>query len=303
MKEIVIISGKGGTGKTSVVASFAALAYKPVLADCDVDAADLHLILSPTINYQEDFIGGKKGKINPKKCNSCGHCLEVCRFNAVKKKEDKAATLLPVYSIDSIACEGCGICAWFCPQEAIEFKEAVSGKWFISDTRYGPMVHARLGIAEGNSGKLVTIVRRKAQEIAKEKGCKYILIDGSPGIGCPVIASITGADLVLIVTEPSLSGEHDLERVAELIKHFNVPAMLCISKYNINPEISLQIEKKASLYGISTAGNIRYDQAVTKAQIMKATVVEYTAGAVAQDIKKVWSKVVSFLEARETVAQ
>ena len=299
MKELTVISGKGGTGKTSLAASFAVLAKKPVLADCDVDASDLPLILSPKVQFQEDFSGGKRAKILTDKCNNCGECFEVCRFKAVVEEKKYACFPDGSYSIDPIACEGCGVCAWFCPQEAIEFKQAVNGKWFISDTRCGVMVHARLGMAEENSGKLVTIVRKAAKEIAEKNSCEYIIVDGSPGIGCPVIASITGADLVVIVTEPTLSGEHDLERVVDLAKHFDIPAIVCINKFDINPGVAGRIEETARRLGISLAGNIRYDKAVTKAQIIKASVVEYTAGAVTQDIKTVWRNVVQLLNAGE----
>ncbi len=293
MKEIVVISGKGGTGKTSVVASFAALAENPVLADCDVDAADLHLVLSPQIKHRQDFSGGKCARIVPDACTDCGKCYELCRFNAVKRITTKEAV---TYEIDPVACEGCGVCAWFCPEKTIAFEDAVNGEWFISDTRYGPMVHAKLGIAEENSGKLVTLVRNEAKRIAKENECAFIVVDGSPGIGCPVIASIGGADLVVIVTEPTLSGEHDLERVAKLAKHFNIPAMVCVNKYDINRDMTNRIEEKSKTMGLSLAGNIRYDKLVTKAQIAESSVVEYTNLPVADDIRNVWRNVVGVFE-------
>ncbi len=290
MKEIVVISGKGGTGKTSVVASFAALAENAVLADCDVDAADLHLVLSPEIKQRRDFSGSKGAEIVPDKCTGCGKCQELCRFNAVHKtKSGDSETFI----IDPVACEGCGVCAWFCPEKAILFDDVVNGEWFISDTRYGPMVHAKLGIAEENSGKLVTLVRKEAKKIAQDTGRSYIIVDGSPGIGCPVIASIGGADLVIIVSEPTLSGEHDLARVAELTKHFGIPAMVCINKFDINRDMTNRIEEKSHSFGLTLAGNIRYDTMVTKAQIAAAAVVEYTNQPVADDIRNVWNKVVS----------
>ncbi len=293
MKEIVVISGKGGTGKTSVVASFAALAENPVLADCDVDAADLHLVLSPQIKNRQDFSGGKSARIIPDKCTFCGKCYELCRFDAVKKITTGESV---TYEIDPVACEGCGVCAWFCPEKTISFENVKNGEWFISDTRYGPMVHARLGIAEENSGKLVTLVRKEAKKIAEDTGCFFIIVDGSPGIGCPVIASIGGADLVIIVSEPTLSGEHDLERVAELAKHFGIPAMVCINKYDINRDMTKRIEEKSRTMGLTLAGNIRYDKLVTKAQIAEASVVEYTNLPVADDIRNVWENVVSVLK-------
>ena len=296
MKEIVVISGKGGTGKTTIVASFAALAESPVLADCDVDAADLHLVLSPHIKQRHDFSGGKSAEIIPDKCTGCGKCFELCRYDAIKEGTTFDEFPKINYSIDPIACEGCGVCAWFCPEKAIAFEDAVNGEWFVSDTRYGPMAHAKLGIAEENSGKLVTLVKKEAKKMAKENGHSYIIVDGSPGIGCPVIASIGGADSVVIVTEPTLSGEHDLERVAKLTKHFNIPAMVCVNKYDINLDITKRIEEKSQTMGLSLAGNIRYDKIANKAQIAEAAVVEYTNLPVAEDIRKVWKSVTRVLE-------
>ena len=283
MKEIVVISGKGGTGKTSLVASFAALAEKKVLADCDVDAADLYLVLNPKINYREDFSGGKKARIITEECIGCGRCEEVCRFEAIYYYPDN-----DVPCVDPISCEGCGVCVRVCPADAISFDPVVNGELYISSTNYGPMVHARLGMAEGNSGKLVTIVRNKAREIAQKEGLDFIIVDGSPGIGCPVIASVAGADFVLVVTEPTLSGQHDLLRVSELTAHFRIPTVICINKWDLNPDISEQIEKVAKEHGIKDVGRVRYDTAITKAQIMKTSVVEYTGGAVSEDIKHVW---------------
>ena len=233
MKELVVISGKGGTGKTSVVASFAALAPHPVLADCDVDAADLHLILSPTICDREDFIGGSRATIDSSLCIACGQCLRYCRFDAIHPTPDGRT-----YQVDPIACEGCGVCERFCPAEAIDFSPAVNGEWYVSNTRYGPMVHARLGIAEENSGKLVTLVRKKAKETAQALGLNLMITDGSPGVGCPVMASLTGADGVLLVTEPTPSGFHDLDRVVDLLQRFQLPAMVCINKADLNLELT-----------------------------------------------------------------
>jgi MinD superfamily P-loop ATPase len=284
VKEIVVISGKGGTGKTSLVASLAALSETPVLADCDVDAADLHLVLEPRSRHTEDFSGGKSARIIPDKCSNCGKCFELCRFEAIIKDDSKQ----PVFSVDPIACEGCGVCSRFCPEKAIEFKPSINGQWFISDTRYGPMVHARLGIAEENSGKLVSLVRGQARKLAEEKGLPYIIVDGPPGIGCPVIASVTGSDGVLIITEPTVSGEHDLERVAELVRHFQIPAYLCINKYDLNPEMSERIEEKAVSGGIMVVGRIRYDRSVTRAQVKRIPVVEIDDSAAAEDIRKIW---------------
>lgn len=302
MKELVVISGKGGTGKTSLVASFAALSENAVLADCDVDAADLYLILKPVLRYKEAFSGGKRACIEAEKCTGCGKCMEVCRFDAVSV--DKSADLQgrKVYRIDPIACEGCGVCAWFCPEKAIDFSEAINGEWFVSDTRHGPMLHAALGIAEGNSGKLVSKLREEAQKIAHESQRGLLLIDGSPGIGCPVIASIVGSDLILIVTEPTLSGRHDLERVADLAKHFGIPGLVCINKWDLNPEMADAIEAEATKRGLKIAGRVRYDNGVTKAQIQGKSIVEHQKNGGAKDIGEVWRTVLSELE-RESITE
>jgi MinD superfamily P-loop ATPase len=322
MKELVVISGKGGTGKTSIVASFATLAKnQAVLADCDVDAADLHLVLEPEIIHTEDFFGGLRAKINADLCIACGKCQDLCRFNAISQSsaawatgsdaswacrdcsfcvrscssrtnatihdmmESPGSAGNEIFKVDPIACEGCGVCNWFCPVDAIEFAPAVNGQWFLSDTRFGPMVHAKLGIAEDSSGKLVSLLRSEARKIAEARGLDTIIIDGSPGIGCPVIASITGANLVLIVTEPTLSGLHDFERVAELTKFFGIETLICINKWDINPDITTQIERQAEQRNLALAGRVRYDKAVTTAQVHKQTVVEYQPSGCAEDIR------------------
>ncbi len=290
-KEIIVISGKGGTGKTSIVASFAALANRKVLADCDVDAADLHLVLNPEIERREDFSGGKKATIRADECIACDQCIEKCRFDAIGYPANGSDTP----RINPIFCEGCGVCVRICPVEAISLDPAINGEWYVSSTRYGPMVHARLGFAEGNSGKLVTQIRREARDIAEREELDFIVVDGSPGIGCPVISSITGADLVLIITEPTLSGKHDLMRVAGLTAHFRIPTIVCINKWDLNPHITEQIEGEARAYGVKPVGRIRYDAAITEAQIMKTTVVEYTDGAVSDDIKTVWNNTLDTL--------
>lgn len=280
MKELVIISGKGGTGKTSVAASFAALAERPVICDCDVDAADLHLVLDPTIRERHEFESGHEAVIRQDDCTGCGICQDLCRFGAISNTVD-------MFSIDPVSCEGCGVCVWFCPEGAIDFPQRRCGQWFVSDTRYGPMVHAHLGIAAENSGKLVSTVRREAKHLAEEENHKMIIVDGPPGLGCPVIASLTGASQVLIVTEPTVSGEHDLERVLSLTRHFQIPTAICVNKWDINEEMTRQIEDKARLGGASVAGRIRYDGAVTRAQMQKKAVVEIDAPC-ADDIQQLW---------------
>lgn len=287
MKEIVVISGKGGTGKTSITAALAGLAAHSVLADCDVDAADLHLIASPTIVQEREFIGGRQAVIQPPKCRGCGRCFSLCRFGAIEPVAYKKA-----FYVKGSFCEGCKVCVEFCPAGAIDFVDAVNGRWFISETRFGPMVHAQLGIAQENSGKLVTLIRKEARRIAEEKKLEWILSDGSPGIGCPVIASLTGADFVLAVTEPTQSGRHDLMRLLELTDHFRIPAAVCINKADINPELSRQIEQLAEEKNLSRPIEIPYDASVTAAQIQVQTVIEHDSGSpAAQAIGRLWERI------------
>lgn len=288
MRELVVISGKGGTGKTSVVASFAALAWRPVLADCDVDAADLHLVLTPTVRERHEFRSGREAVIRQADCVGCGVCLGHCRFDAVRRSADRSGEW--TFAIDPFACEGCGVCVKFCPVEAIDFPERACGEWYVSETRFGPMVHARLRPAAENSGKLVTVVRRRAREIAEAQGRDLVLVDGPPGIGCPVIATVTGASLVLAVTEPTLSGEHDLERVLGLARHFGIRAAVCVNKWDINPEIAEGIERKAAGAGAVAVGRIPYDRAVTDAQVNGKTVLEHDGGPAAQGLRRVWNE-------------
>ncbi len=282
MKEIVIISGKGGTGKTTIAAAFATLAKNKVMADCDVDAADLHLILSPEIQHEEDFYSGKTAFIRENDCTECGKCAEVCQFDAIS----------PEFVVDPVACEGCGVCVYFCPVDAIDFNENLSGRWFISKTRFGPMVHAKLGIAQENSGKLVTLVRRQAKLLAEKEHLDYIIIDGAPGIGCPVISSITGANAVLVVTEPTLSGRHDLERVVSLAAgHFQIPTFVCVNKFDLNEEITDQIEKYCEEMNIGFVGKIPYDTIVTDAMVQAKTIIEFSDGVISKEINKMWDKI------------
>jgi MinD superfamily P-loop ATPase len=296
MREIVVISGKGGTGKTSLAASFAILAKNAVLADCDVDAADLHLILRPDIKEKHEFWSGHEAVIKRGLCTNCGACLILCRFDAIK--ETTVSTGEYSYHIDPTSCEGCGACVRFCPKKAVDFKDRLCGEWMISDTRAGPMVHAKLGMAAENSGKLVSTVRQEAKKLALATGRDAILIDGPPGIGCPVIASVAGATDVVIVTEPTLSGAHDLRRVLELVKHFGISAFVCVNKWDICPDRAAQIEEESTAAGATILGRIRYDPAVTEAQKSMKAVVEIDAPS-AGDIKEIWNKLMQHQTEKE----
>jgi len=280
MKEVVVLSGKGGTGKTSIVGSLAAITQSKVLADCDVDAADLHLLLQPVTQQKHEFWSGQVAVIDEEKCTQCGLCQEVCRFDAIND-----------FRVDSIACEGCGFCFHICPDEAIIMRENLSGHWFISETKYGHLVHARLGIAQENSGKLVALVRQQARLLAEKQGFNYIISDGPPGIGCPVISSLSGANLALLVTEPTLSGMHDLERVLGVCHHFGVPAIVCINKYDINEDNTRQIENYCLGQGVEVAAKIPFDNVVTEALVQGLPVVEYSQGKVTQDIESLWERI------------
>lgn len=307
MKELVVISGKGGTGKTSLVASLAALAENAVVADCDVDTADLHLILRPEREKENHFCSSKTATIDNSACIGCGICEELCRYGAIRsieivQEETPKGPVRPqqaggnnvvrrVYSIDGVACEGCGVCEHFCPGRAVTLEEEENGKWYVSGTRFGPMVHAHLNPGSENSGKLVTLIRQETRKISGEKGLDLVLVDGSPGIGCPVIASISGSDFVLIVTEPTMSGVHDLERVVRLTKHFGVQSGVVINKFDINEGITAEIEKYACKKDMILCGRIRYDSSVTEAQMACLSVVELSVGPAARDIRNVWSKV------------
>jgi MinD superfamily P-loop ATPase len=291
MKELVVISGKGGTGKTSVVAALASLAGRCVLADCDVDAADLHLIFEPRIIRREDFTGGSKARIKPGHCTACGKCEELCRFDAIYFDGPGNGRVSRTFRVETTACEGCGVCADYCAENAIEFAPAICGQWFVSETRCGPMVHAQLGIAAENSGKLVTQVRRTAQQVAQTRGLALILCDGSPGIGCTVIASLTGASLALFVVEPTVSGLHDFRRVAQLAARLNVPGVLAVNKADLNEDLAEELEATAVKHAIVLAGRIPYDREVTRAQIARKTVVEASDGPAAHGIREVWSVV------------
>jgi MinD superfamily P-loop ATPase len=282
MKQVVVISGKGGTGKTVISACFAALSRNAVLADVDVDASNLHLLLHPEILERHVFKSGQKARIDAEKCTGCGLCLPVCRFDALV--EDDMGRV----SVDSFSCEGCGVCFLVCPVQAVEMEIPISGEWYVSKTKYGPFVHARLGIAEENSGKLVTEVRKKAKEIAEREGRDLLIMDGSPGIGCPVIASLTGTDLALVVTEPTPSGRHDMERTVELANHFKIPTACCINKYDLNHNNSDGIERWCRTQSIPVVGKIAFDPAVMESVVRGIPYVEYAKNSSAQEIRDMW---------------
>jgi len=284
VRELVIISGKGGTGKTSLTAAFASLAENAVFCDADVDAADLHLLMKPEIRKRSDFKGGGIAEINPELCDECGRCIELCRFGAVKKD----------YRVDAIECEGCGVCVDLCPSQAIDFPIQKCGEWFVSDTRFGPMVHARLGIAEENSGKLVSLIRKETKNLAEEKGHDLIITDGPPGIGCPVIASISGATALVIVVEPTVSGIHDMERVADLAAHFNIPGMICVNKYDLNIEMTEKIEEIAAARNMTVLGRISFDPVFTKSMVDGVNIFEYgNQSETREAVNDIWNKIIA----------
>ena len=278
MKELVIISGKGGTGKTSLTASLAALAGNKVVVDCDVDAADLHILMNPAIQKKENFVAGKVAVNNSEMCLQCGDCVLYCRFDAIGD----------YYVVNPVSCEGCGLCERFCPHEAMEMVSRTSGEWYLSDTRFGPLLHARLFPAEGNSGKLVTLLRQEGRRLAEEKGLDLLLVDGSPGVGCPVIASLAGARAVLVVTEPTVSAVHDMKRVVDLTGHFRMKTLMCINRCDLNRENVKAIEEFCESRSIPVLGKIPYDGDFTKSQVAGKTLIEYSDGEAARAVRKMW---------------
>lgn len=279
MKQLTIISGKGGTGKTTVTAAFASIAKNAVFADCDVDAADLHLILKPEVKKTMDFHGLKIACLDKEKCTDCKQCYNNCKFNAID--ED--------INIISESCEGCGVCEYICPVDAIEMIERDSGFAYISNTRFGPMAHAMLKTAEEASGKLVTVVRENAKKLAEEKNKNLIIIDGPPGIGCPVISAISGVNLVLIVTEPTLSAIHDLQRIIGVAEHFNIPAIVCINKCDINLDNTNKIKQYCKNKNIEVVGELPYDTVVTESMVEEKSVVEFSTGEISEKIIEMWN--------------
>jgi MinD superfamily P-loop ATPase len=286
LKQLTVLSGKGGTGKTTLTAALAVLAKNAVVADCDVDAPDLHMLLQPEVIEMQQFKGSKLAVIDEDKCVRCGLCREKCVFEAVTSD----------LKVDAIACEGCGVCAAVCPADAVTLVERVSGSAYISRTRCGFMSHAMLHPGEANSGKLVTLVRQNARLLAERENRNLIIIDGSPGVGCPVIASITGVDAGLVVTEPTLSGIHDLERVLRLLDHFRVAPFVCVNMYDINEFNTEKIVNFCGENGVEVVGRIPFSPKVTEAMVNGKTIVEYfPKGAVAKEVENVWKKISSSL--------
>ena len=286
MKQLTVISGKGGTGKTTLTGSFAALTENTVFADCDVDASNLHLLLSPTVKQTIEFKGLELAKIDPEKCTRCGLCMQLCRFNAITD-----------YKVDPIHCEGCKVCVVNCPVEAIDFIDRVCGHAYISETKYGPMCHARLIPGMENSGKLVSLVRNKAQKLAEDTGSEFVLIDGPPGIGCPVIASLSNIDDSIVVVEPTLSGIHDLKRALELLEHFEISPLVLVNKHDLNQENTQQIDEFCAENNIPMIGHVPFDPNVTKAMVQGRPVIEYSPESPASiAIIEAWDRVKEQLE-------
>ncbi|MGM0613071.1 MAG: 4Fe-4S binding protein [Bacteroidota bacterium] len=268
MKQVTIISGKGGTGKTSIMAALAAYQENAIFTDCDVDAADLYLLLTPDIQKTHSFPGAPIAQIDQQKCTSCGICESLCRFDAIQQKDGD-------YQVVEFNCEGCKLCMHACPANAISMQQPENSEWYESDTRFGPMIHARLGIGEDLSGKLVSQLRERAREVAKESKADLILTDGPPGVGCPVIASITGADLGVVITEPTMSGLNDLKRVVDLAEYFHIPLKVVVNKYDLNKSMTDQIEKYCQKSNLELIARIPYDQIFLEAMVKQKTLSEY----------------------------
>ncbi len=285
MPEITVISGKGGTGKTSLTAAFAHLAENAVLCDLDVDAPDLHLILHPEHQSETVFVSGHEAVIDPDKCEACDQCRGLCRFEAISEEDG-------VYRVDPLACEGCKVCVSLCPVQAIDFPDRECGRWFVSQTRFGPLVHALLYPGQENSGLLISVLRKKAKEMAEESGAGLILADGTPGIGCPVISSLTGTDLAVVVTEPTLSGRHDMERVLDLADHFRIPAAVIINHHDLNPEMTASIKAFCAERGLEILAQLPHDHVFIEAMVRGQAVTEYSPNGISETVGRAWSRIV-----------
>jgi len=297
-KQLVILSGKGGTGKTSLTAAFAHLAtsdaqggLRLVLVDADVDAANLELVLAPELMAATDFIGGSTVTIDAERCGACGLCVEACRFEALSMPEDGQ----PPW-VDIVACEGCAACVYRCPNAAMHMQPQLAGQWFRSATRYGPLIHAALRPGQQNSGKLVTLVKQQARLLALDEGYPLVLVDGPPGIGCPVISAVAGADLVLIVTEPTVAGRHDLDRALQTVRHFKLRAVVCINKADLSPPGTQDILDYCHAHQVEVIGHIPFDTVVTEAMVAGVPLTAYTDGTVAQAVRHIWRRLLAELQ-------
>lgn len=291
MREIVIISGKGGTGKTSLTGAFAHLAENKIICDLDVDAPDLHLLLRPRREREEEFYSGFEARIDPGKCDRCGVCASMCRFGAVVERDGG-------YAVNPLKCEGCKVCVAFCPASAIRFPEKHCGQWYISSTRFGPLVHAQLFPGGENSGRLVMVLKQQARELAKARGVDRILCDGAPGIGCPVISSLSGTDLAVAVTEPTPSGRHDLERVADLCSHFRVAFAVMINKEDLNPRETSRIESFCRERSYPVLARLPHDPMVTRAMVQGLVVTEMPEGDFSRELRKAWAQMEEIVSSR-----
>jgi MinD superfamily P-loop ATPase len=281
MREIVVLSGKGGTGKTSLTAAFAGLADAQVICDLDVDAPDLHLLLKPEHRHASDFYSGAEAVVSADRCTGCGLCVTMCRFDAVRLNGDAAA-------VSPLKCEGCKLCVQMCPEGAIDFPQRHCGRWYISDTRFGTLVHAQLFPGQENSGRLVALLRQQARELARQDGSGWILSDGPPGIGCPVISSLSGADLAVIVTEPTPSGVHDLQRILDLCDHFRVPAAVIVNKFDLNAALAERIADTVAGQKRRLIACLPHDPAFVEAMVREQTILEYSHGETADRLRSAW---------------
>lgn len=284
MREIVVISGKGGTGKTSLTGAFAHLAKNKIICDLDVDAPDLHLILQPSHEREEDFYSGHEARIDPEQCDGCGICASMCRFGAIRETEES-------FAVDPLRCEGCKVCVTFCPAKAVRFPEKHCGQWYVSSTRFGTLVHAQLFPGEENSGRLVMVLKQQARQLAEAQGANLVLCDGAPGIGCPVISSLSGTHLAVAVTEPTPSGRHDLERVADLCRHFQIAFTVIINKYDLNPDEAAGIETFCRERNYPVVGRIPHDPVVTRAMIEGRVVTELPETELSLELRRAWARI------------
>lgn len=298
MKQLVILSGKGGTGKTSIAAAFAHLAHdgpsrlRSVLADADVDAANLDLVLRPRRLEEHEFIAGPLAFIDEALCQACGLCADVCRFDALVEG--------PHYQVDPIACEGCAACVYVCPEQAIHMQPQRGGSWYRSESAYGPLFHAELFPGQENSGKLVTLVKQQARLLGLDEGYQAVLVDGPPGIGCPVISAISGADLALVVAEATASGLHDVKRALATTAHFQVASLVCINRWDIDPDSAQRIEDHCREQGVEVVGRIPFDPAVVEAMVQGVPVTSYRPEADAsRALVGIWDQVAARLNGKD----